>query len=70
MKKDDIIINIKNNLIVTFKGWVAGNVSTYEIALDNQKEEFTGTVEELLNHCSKKVSGYNKSCINTGGTLL
>lgn len=70
MKNGDVIVNVKGRLVATFKGWIAGEISTYEITIDNQTEEFTGKTYELLSYCSKKIEEHNKSCMTAGGTVL
>lgn len=70
MKSGDIIVNIGDRLVVTFRGWVAGDNSSYEIKLDDRLQGYTGTVAGVIERCSKIVGKHNKVCQKHGGTLL
>jgi hypothetical protein len=68
MQSGDVILTIPHGFTVTFKGYVAGQVSTYKISKgENQWELFTGTTEELLRHCADKVKAINEHVDKFGG---
>lgn len=71
MKTGDVILNIDNRIIVTYKGYIMGRISSYRIS-DNEGsyELFTGTKEELLRHCADKIEAINERTKKLGGTLI
>lgn len=70
MKAGDIILTVENGFTVTFKGHIAGQVSSYKISDEDGWEIFTGTMEELLRHCANKVKVINEHVNMFGGILI